>query len=423
VARAHSTIRPTPALAAGFALALGLGCGATPRALEWGVRFRDPADRARAVRIEVTVRRDGCAGEPIFTDEIVVAVGQSMRMPARLPGGHYALAARARDAACTWFADGCTEVDLPYDGPSPVSVELVASAEMVACPASECDSGVCAGAGDAGPDDAGPDSGGFDAAPFDGGPRDGGAGDGGPPDGGPPDGGPPDARRDAPGDAGCTAELCNGRDDDCDTRVDETFDLTSDRNNCGTCGRRCGDSPATCTASACTCPMPWVWDSSPAYCVDLTRDASNCGMLGRQCRDDQVCAASACTCRPGLTVMGTACVDLQSDPSNCGTLGLACSGGTPVCDLGTCAASCGSPRTSCGGACVDRDRHPEHCGACFDTCSNDQVCVNGNCEDYRPALGCTTCSGCTSCVGMYDDCCAHAGTAACISDTDPGDCP
>jgi len=57
----------------------------------------------------------------------------------------------------------------------------------------------------------------------------------------------------------CTpsAESCNDRDDDCDTMVDETFDLTSDVDNCGACGNRCRGGNAMCCAGVCgrgACP-------------------------------------------------------------------------------------------------------------------------------------------------------------------------
>ncbi|MFO0599503.1 MAG: hypothetical protein U0228_29630 [Myxococcaceae bacterium] len=47
-----------------------------------------------------------------------------------------------------------------------------------------------------------------------------------------------------------TTEVCNLVDDDCDGMTDETFDFTSDEQNCGGCSRRC-DAGTTCQASAC----------------------------------------------------------------------------------------------------------------------------------------------------------------------------
>jgi Notch-like protein len=41
----------------------------------------------------------------------------------------------------------------------------------------------------------------------------------------------------------CPPEFCNSEDDDCDTLVDEDFDLRSDPVNCGQCGLVCPDRP------------------------------------------------------------------------------------------------------------------------------------------------------------------------------------
>ena len=48
-------------------------------------------------------------------------------------------------------------------------------------------------------------------------------------------------------------ELCNHLDDDCDNRIDEDFDLSSDPNHCGACNAPCqaANAEATCEAGAC----------------------------------------------------------------------------------------------------------------------------------------------------------------------------
>ncbi len=45
------------------------------------------------------------------------------------------------------------------------------------------------------------------------------------------------------------AEVCNGRDDDCDGRIDDPFDLRRDPDNCGACGHRCADAPGVAEAA------------------------------------------------------------------------------------------------------------------------------------------------------------------------------
>ncbi|MEZ4392317.1 MAG: hypothetical protein R3A48_14605 [Polyangiales bacterium] len=53
------------------------------------------------------------------------------------------------------------------------------------------------------------------------------------------------------------------------------------------------------------------------------------------------CAAPRLSC-------GGRCVDVSSDPANCGSCGAACSGATPMCAAGRCAApSCGAGASDC----------------------------------------------------------------------------
>ncbi len=47
-----------------------------------------------------------------------------------------------------------------------------------------------------------------------------------------------------------SAELCNGLDDNCDGRTDETFDFATDSRHCGGCGRAC-DAGTACAGSRC----------------------------------------------------------------------------------------------------------------------------------------------------------------------------
>jgi hypothetical protein len=85
------------------------------------------------------------------------------------------------------------------------------------------------------------------------------------------------------------SEMCNTEDDDCDGEIDETFDLQNDENNCGVCGRMCGDSETCCAGN----------------CVDTKTDGTYCGACDVQC-------GSGLTCSEGD------CVTIECDVSDCG---------------------------------------------------------------------------------------------------------
>ena len=91
-------------------------------------------------------------------------------------------------------------------------------------------------------------------------------------------------------------ESCNAQDDDCDGKVDETFNLQSDANNCGACGKACATGESCCAGR----------------CANPQNDVNNCGGCAR------VCASGA---RPGCC--SGSCVDLLGD-DNCGSCGHAC---------------------------------------------------------------------------------------------------
>ena len=115
-----------------------------------------------------------------------------------------------------------------------------------------------------------------------------------------------------------TSELCNGLDDDCDGVSDEDFDLQTDANNCGTCGRACGPGLGCCAGT----------------CVSLDTSTANCGMCGRACSGSQSCLSGQCCAPTANAVCSGACVNLNTHPRNCGQCGRIC----PT--MTTCVAGC-----------------------------------------------------------------------------------
>ena len=101
-----------------FALLLtaGFGCEGDPQPLGWELEFEEGALLSRAAVVEALILDGGCDGEEISSTEIVRGE-LSMAMSPVLADGRWAFVGRARDASCTLFAEGCTEVELPTVGP------------------------------------------------------------------------------------------------------------------------------------------------------------------------------------------------------------------------------------------------------------------------------------------------------------------
>jgi hypothetical protein len=78
-----------------------------------------------------------------------------------------------------------------------------------------------------------------------------------------------------------TAELCNGKDEDCDGVADNGFNLTTDAKNCGACGNACRNAQACCDSG----------------CVSLNTKA-HCGSCGNKCGANQMCSAGTCVQMP-----------------------------------------------------------------------------------------------------------------------------
>lgn len=169
---------------------------------------------------------------------------------------------------------------------------------------------------------------------------------------------PPDAPGEDAGDhdsGGCpnTDEVCNARDDDCDMRIDEDFTLSTDSENCGSCGNSC-DGPSVVT------PM----------CV------------GGECMSTCLSGLADCTDAPGCdTPLGTLMNCLGCDD--------ACMGATPtgthwVCTPGGCAFECDANRGNCETTLPDCEtdlRTDEgHCGECTRACTPPDRCMSAVCR-------------------------------------------
>jgi hypothetical protein len=211
----------------------------------------------------------------------------------------------------------------------------------------------------------------------------------------------------------------------CGTRC---VDTQTDPNNCGTCGTNC-PAYGTCVAGGCKCPTGAETTCTTGFgrqCTDTTEDPNHCGTCGNDCNNSEMCDGTGkCVCRTGLTSCtfggDSFCVDTKTNPRACGACGTTCTG-SQVCEGGTCktATTCSTGLTRCGSGggggsttlygCTDTSKDTNNCGGCGRQCDQDQVCVAGNCRDYRPAFGCTTCP-CAGCA-VTSACCTKLATGA-----------
>lgn len=91
-----------------------------------------------------------------------------------------------------------------------------------------------------------------------------------------------------------TEELCDGKDNDCDGKVDE--------------GQLCPDGQV-CTSGACFCPAGEEFCAG--NCVKLQTDKENCGQCGKACLPDEFCKEGICL-PPPICEMGKRRLDYTS---------------------------------------------------------------------------------------------------------------
>ncbi len=114
-------------------------------------------------------------------------------------------------------------------------------------------------------------------------------------------------------------ELCDEKDNDCDQEVDETYDLTSDPQNCGQCGYLCQPDNAMglCADSDCSidlCVEGYLDCNEKATdgCeIHADQDEENCGECGEVCALDN----ATTVCLDGICTIGE-CDQYYSDVNN-----------------------------------------------------------------------------------------------------------
>ncbi|MCK5804730.1 MAG: hypothetical protein KAI66_17965, partial [Lentisphaeria bacterium] len=209
-------------------------------------------------------------------------------------------------------------------------------------------------------------------------------------------------------------ERCDGKDNDCNQEIDETFDLTKDIENCGKCGHACALAHAVpkCVAGQCH-----LQGCQEGY---IDRDGDESNGCERPCVKSnggvEICDGKDNDCNGVDDDLGGVPVDFQTDPFNCG-------GCNVKCLLANAEASCIKAKcvlSSCKGLYKDADGDPGNGCECLATgaevCDGVDNDCNGKIDDGLPALG--------TCGSDVGDCkkgllqCQN-GIAVCVGTTGP----
>lgn len=115
-------------------------------------------------------------------------------------------------------------------------------------------------------------------------------------------------------------------------------------------------------------------------CANLSSDNQNCGSCGNACPAGDICSNGSCalSCQAGLQNCKGTCSNPKIDPANCGACGTVCPK-NQVCSAGSCTLSCDTGLTDCAGQCVSTQSDPANCGGCGKACPAGYACQGGSC--------------------------------------------
>ncbi len=232
----------------------------------------------------------------------------------------------------------------------------------------------------------------------------------------------------------CQITSCKSPYDDCDGTFANGCEikLSEDPSNCGSCKKKCDSThgSAGCVSGGCVivCGAPWDnCDNNPDNgCeINLDTDVNHCGKCSTQCNPQNVvtkqCKLGKCDydkCAPGYgdcdNNRANGCeVNLNTDTNHCGSCTNPCnppSGGSSVCNNGTCGFDCTGGLLKCGASCVDSKTDESNCGSCSNVCSTSVQNANPECQNGSCGFVCvssyTKCG--VSCFNLSSDP-AHCG--------------
>jgi Cys-rich repeat protein len=211
---------------------------------------------------------------------------------------------------------------------------------------------------------------------------------------------------------GCFVQMCNAGFGNCNNNPADGCEtnVAIDKANCGTCGKVCANVPngfpgcamGICIVGGCIAGFDDCDKQVANGCeATLTTDKNNCGMCGKVCPNPPngtaACANSACGlggCNAGFLNCNMnpadGCeINLNTDPNNCGGCAKVCSNAnmaSRTCGGGLCNGNCNPGFADCNankltdGCEINTTNDRNNCGVCGRICPNGQNCVASVCQ-------------------------------------------